>query len=178
MQTSEKNAPVNCVQLHGNALQWWKVTYNSLRNQEALQKASTLQTNKNPFPDSSIPRGCLLVGVYVPCINHMPGGVSVIVGDSGLCCCVHMVCVRSIVRALLTPFVCCLFYTFWLRALVAVLFPWPSFQLFSSIKHHEHVSPDMDYVHHPSWSLIIYSFIHCSAPVLHNTTEFWEGSKG
>ena len=29
--------------------------------------------------------GCLLGGVYVPCIYRMPGGV--IVGDSGLCCC-------------------------------------------------------------------------------------------
>ena len=29
--------------------------------------------------------GCLLCGVYVPCIYRMPGGV--MVGDSGLCCC-------------------------------------------------------------------------------------------
>ena len=29
-------------------------------------------------------RGCLLGGVYVPCINRMPGGVNV--GDYGLCC--------------------------------------------------------------------------------------------
>ena len=28
--------------------------------------------------------GCLLGGVYVPCIYCLPGGV--IVGDSGLCC--------------------------------------------------------------------------------------------
>ena len=48
-------------------------------------------------------RKCLLDGVYVPCINRMPGGV--IVGDSGLCCCVSLIRVTSIVRALLTPFV-------------------------------------------------------------------------
>ena len=29
--------------------------------------------------------GCVLGGVYVPCICRMPGGVTV--GDSGLCCC-------------------------------------------------------------------------------------------
>ena len=49
-------------------------------------------------------RGCLLGGVYVPCINRMPGGV--IVGDSGLCCCVPVVHVMLIVWALLIPFVC------------------------------------------------------------------------
>ena len=63
-------------------------------------------------------RGCLLDGVYVPCINRMPGpSVSllcetdinqsdktrqgmpggVIVGDSGLCCSVPVVRVTSIV---------------------------------------------------------------------------------
>ena len=31
-------------------------------------------------------KGCLLGGVHVPCIYRMLGGV--IVGDSGLCCCV------------------------------------------------------------------------------------------
>ena len=34
-------------------------------------------------------------GVYVPCIYRMAGGV--IVGDSGLCCCVPVQCVASIV---------------------------------------------------------------------------------
>ena len=37
--------------------------------------------------------GCLLGGVYVPCINRMPGGI--IVGDSGLCCCVPFESVTS-----------------------------------------------------------------------------------
>ena len=31
--------------------------------------------------------GCLLGGVYQPCVYRMQGGV--IVGDSGLCCCVN-----------------------------------------------------------------------------------------
>ena len=39
----------------------------------------------------------LLGRVYVPCLYRMPGGV--IVGDSGLCCCVPVQCVTSIVRA-------------------------------------------------------------------------------
>ena len=47
---------------------------------------------------------CLLGGVYVPCSNRMPGGV--LVGNSGLCCCVPVVRVSSIVRELLIPFVC------------------------------------------------------------------------
>ena len=38
----------------------------------------------------------LVVSIYVPCIYHMPGGV--IVGDSGLCYCVPVSCVTSIVR--------------------------------------------------------------------------------
>ena len=33
-------------------------------------------------------RGCLLGGVYVPCIYRISGGV--IVGDSGICCCVRV----------------------------------------------------------------------------------------
>ena len=32
--------------------------------------------------DSADNRGCLLGGVYIPCIHRMPGGV--VVGDSGL----------------------------------------------------------------------------------------------
>ena len=32
--------------------------------------------------------GCLLGGVHVPCTYRMPGGV--VVGDSGLCCCVSV----------------------------------------------------------------------------------------
>ena len=47
---------------------------------------------------------CLFGGVCVPCIYHMPGGV--IVGDSGLCCCVPVQCVTSIVWAQLLPIVC------------------------------------------------------------------------
>ena len=48
----------------------------------------------------------LLDGVYVPCINRMPGGV--IVGDSGLCRCAPVQSAMSIVRAQfeLLPFVC------------------------------------------------------------------------
>ena len=38
---------------------------------------------------------CLLGGVCVPCLNRVPAGV--IVGDSGLCCCVAVVRVTSIV---------------------------------------------------------------------------------
>ena len=37
-----------------------------------------------------------LSGVYVPWIYHMPDGV--VVGDSGLCCCVPAQCVTSVVR--------------------------------------------------------------------------------
>ena len=37
-------------------------------------------------------------------LYRMPGGV--IVGDSGLCCCVPVQCVTSIVRAQLLPFIC------------------------------------------------------------------------
>ena len=37
--------------------------------------------------------GCLLRGVYVPCIYRMSGGV--IVGYSGLCCYVPVQCVRA-----------------------------------------------------------------------------------
>ena len=48
---------------------------------------------------------CLLGGVYVPCINRVPGGV--IVGDLGLCCCVPVQYVTSInVRVQLLPIVC------------------------------------------------------------------------
>ena len=36
--------------------------------------------------------------------DRMPGGV--IVGDSGLCCCVPVQCMTSMVRAQLLPFVC------------------------------------------------------------------------
>ena len=43
-------------------------------------------------------------GVYVPCIYRMPGGV--ITGDLGLCCCVPVQCVMTIVRAQLLPIVC------------------------------------------------------------------------
>ena len=39
----------------------------------------------------------LLVEFMYPVFIHMPGGV--IVGDSGLCCCVPVQCVTSIVRA-------------------------------------------------------------------------------
>ena len=63
----------------------------------------------------------ILGGVYVPCINRMPGGV--IVGDAGLCCCVptfnvlldlkqsinqsiNVQCVTLIVRAPLLPIGC------------------------------------------------------------------------
>ena len=42
-------------------------------------------------------QGCLFCGVNAPCIYRKPGGV--IVGDSGLCCCVPVQCVTSIVRA-------------------------------------------------------------------------------
>ena len=46
-----------------------------------------------------------LHGVYVLCIYCMPGGV--IVGDSGLCCCMPVQCVTSIiVRVQLLPIVC------------------------------------------------------------------------
>ena len=48
--------------------------------------------------------GCVLGGVYVPCINRMPGVD--ILGDSGFCCCVPVQCVTSIVRAQLLRFVC------------------------------------------------------------------------
>ena len=41
---------------------------------------SVVQSSNSP-----VYLGCLLGGVYVPDIYHMPGGV--IVGDSGLCCC-------------------------------------------------------------------------------------------
>ena len=55
--------------------------------------------------DSLISRlGCLLDVLYVPCIYRMPGGVTV--GDWGLCCCVPVQCVTSIVRAQLLPIVC------------------------------------------------------------------------
>ena len=37
--------------------------------------------------------------VYAPCINRMPDGV--IVGDSGLCCCVPVLRVTSVVGVLL-----------------------------------------------------------------------------
>ena len=40
--------------------------------------------------------GCLLGGVYVLCTYRM---LDVIVGDSGLCCCVPVQCLTSIVRA-------------------------------------------------------------------------------
>ena len=46
---------------------------------------------------------CLLGGVDVPRIHRMPGGV--IVGDSGLFCCVPVQCVTSIVREKLLPIV-------------------------------------------------------------------------
>ena len=48
-----------------------------------------------------------LVEFMYPVFNRMPGGV--IVGDSGLCCCVPVVCVTSIIvlKALLIPCVCC-----------------------------------------------------------------------
>ena len=39
--------------------------------------------------------GCLLGGVYVPCIYRMPGRV--IVGNLGLCCCMPVQCVMSVV---------------------------------------------------------------------------------
>ena len=45
-----------------------------------------------------------LGGVYVPCINRVPDGV--IIGDLGPCYSVPIVCVRSIVQALLILFVC------------------------------------------------------------------------
>ena len=48
--------------------------------------------------------GCLLGGGYVSCIFHMPGGI--IVGDSGLCCCVPVQCLTSIVWAQSLPTVC------------------------------------------------------------------------
>ena len=51
----------------------------------------------------NICRGYLLGGVHVPRIYRMPG--EIIVGDSGLCCCVPVQCVTSIVRAQLLPIV-------------------------------------------------------------------------
>ena len=42
--------------------------------------------------------------VYVPCINHMPGGV--IVGDLGLSCCMPIQSATSIARVQLLPTVC------------------------------------------------------------------------
>ena len=47
------------------------------------------------FCSSVFLSGCLLGGVYVLCINRMPGGV--LVGDLGLCCCIPVQCVMSIV---------------------------------------------------------------------------------
>ena len=43
-------------------------------------------------------------GIDAPCIFRNPGGV--VVGDAGLCCCVPVQCVTSIIRAQLLPFVC------------------------------------------------------------------------
>ena len=50
----------------------------------------------------------LLEFMYPILIAYMPGGA--IVGDWGLCCCVPVIRVRPIVRAILIPFVVVLFY--------------------------------------------------------------------
>ena len=59
-------------------------------------------------PQIELTRGCLSscwsLWTLIVLIACMPGGV--VVGDSGLCCCVPVQCVTSIVRTQLLPIVC------------------------------------------------------------------------
>ena len=75
-----------------------------LRVFQFFSKRRRSTNKKRMFMLNQFMGGCLLGGVYAPCIYRMPGGV--IVSDSGLCCCGPVQFATSIVRAQLLPTVC------------------------------------------------------------------------